>query len=508
MTLSDLLQFNPITIQCHDNPDADALAAAFGLYKFFESKGKSVRMVYSGRFEIQKANLCLMKNKLNLPIEYISPEEGEKIEGLLITVDCQYGAGNVTRLEADFVAIIDHHQIEITDQPMSRIEPRFDSCATLVWCMLKEEKYPVEDDMVLSTALYYGLYTDTNQLSELSNPLDMDMRDGLEYNKSLISQFRNSNLSLKELEIAGIAMIRYSYNDGYRFAVINSKPCDPNILGLISDFLLQVDEIDVCLVYNETNDGYKLSVRSCIKEVNANELAAYLTAGIGNGGGHLEKAGGFISKKRYEKVHGATHSEAYFNTAMAAYFEEYPVHYARDYQYDSTGAELYTHKQNKYGYVRVKELPGIGRWSVIRTMDGELDIETADDVYFVLDSRGRVEFKTHEQMMAYYQCMDEVFATEENMDEKAYRPLMKGKNGGATYMLGEYAKVCIPKKEKQIYVKPLQAGIKIFPVWDEERYQLGMPGDYLAAYKDDTKHIFIIPKELLNENYEMVASLE
>ncbi len=502
MTLSDLLRFNPITIQCHDNPDADALAAAFGLYKFFTSRGKAVRMVYSGRFEIQKANLCLMIKKLNLPIEFVPAQDKGKIEGLLLTVDCQYGAGNVTRLEADYVAIIDHHQIEITDQPLSRIEPRLGSCATLVWRMLKEEYYPVEDDMILSTALYYGLYTDTNQMSELSDPVDMDMRDGLEYNKSYINQFRNSNLSLKELEIAGIAMIRYSYNDGYRFAVIKSKPCDPNILGLISDFLLQVDEIDVCLVYNETPDGYKLSVRSCIKEVNANELAVYLTKGIGNGGGHLEKAGGFISKKLYEKVHGATHSEAYFNTAMTAYFEEYPVYYAKDYRYDDSDAMLYIHKQKKYGYVRVKELPGIGRWSVLRTLDGEVDIETADDLYLVMDSQGKVEFRTHEQMVAYFDCLEGSFATEGSMDEKAYRPLVKGKNNGVTYMLGDYAKVCIPKKEKQIYVKKLEDGIKIFPVWDEERYQLGMPGDYLAAYKDDIRHIFIIQGELLNENYE------
>lgn len=504
MTLSDLLRFNPVTIQCHDNPDADALAAAFGLYKFFACKGKKVRMVYSGSFEMQKANLCLMKKKLDLPIEYIPKGELSKVEGLLITVDCQYGAGNVTRLEADYVAIIDHHQIEITNQPLSCIEPRLGSCATLVWSMLKEENYPVEEDMVLSTALYYGLYTDTNQLSELYHPLDLDMRDSLEYNRAMINQFRNSNLSLKELEIAGIAMIRYSYNDGYRFAVIKSKPCDPNILGLISDFLLQVDEIDVCLVYNETHDGYKLSVRSCIKEVNANELAAYLTRGIGNGGGHLEKAGGFISKKLYEKAHGATHSEAYFNTAMAAYFEEYPVVYAKDYTYDAEGAELYVRREKSYGCVRVRELPGIDRWSVIRTMEGELEIETADDLYLVLDSEGRVEFKPSEQMQAYYICAEEDFATEGNMEEKAYRPVMKGKSSGKTYVLTDYAKVCVPIREKEIYVKKLQDGIKIFPVWDEERYQLGMPGDYLAAYKDNPGHVFIIPGELLNDRYEKV----
>jgi len=37
--LSDLEEYNPITIQCHDNPDADALASGFGLYLYFTEKG-------------------------------------------------------------------------------------------------------------------------------------------------------------------------------------------------------------------------------------------------------------------------------------------------------------------------------------------------------------------------------------------------------------------------------------------------------------------------------------
>ena len=256
-------------------------------------------MIYSGFSKIQKANLRMMCDKLKLPVEYVEREGQQPFPGLLITVDCQYGAGNVTRFEAQRVAVIDHHRIEIENMPMSRIQSDLGSCCTLVWTMLCEEDYPVNEDIVLGTALYYGLYTDTNQLSEMHNPRDMDMWETLNTNKRLLTMFRNSNLSLQELMIAGIAMIRYSYNDEYRFAVIHSQPCDPNILGLISDFLLQVDEIDVCLVYNEINDGYKISVRSCIREVNANELAAYLTKGIGSGGGHAEKSGGYISKRLY-----------------------------------------------------------------------------------------------------------------------------------------------------------------------------------------------------------------
>ena len=41
MRLQDLEQFDPITIQCHDNPDADALGAGCALYYYFKQKGKN-----------------------------------------------------------------------------------------------------------------------------------------------------------------------------------------------------------------------------------------------------------------------------------------------------------------------------------------------------------------------------------------------------------------------------------------------------------------------------------
>ncbi|MDE7238326.1 MAG: DHH family phosphoesterase, partial [Lachnospiraceae bacterium] len=157
ITLEQLEQYEPITIQCHDNPDGDAIASGFGLYTYFKEKGKDVRLIYSGRNRIKKANLTLMLSLLDIPITHVEPQE-EPIEGLLITVDCQYGAGNVTKLPAEQVAIIDHHQVEITDVKMCRIEPTFGSCSTLVWKMFLEAGYRVTN-MRLGTALYYGLYT-------------------------------------------------------------------------------------------------------------------------------------------------------------------------------------------------------------------------------------------------------------------------------------------------------------------------------------------------------------
>ena len=78
MKLSDLEIYDKITIQCHDNPDADTLASGYGLYCYFRSRKKDVRLVYSGRNMIQKSNLRLMTEKLKLPVEYVKPpEEGD-----------------------------------------------------------------------------------------------------------------------------------------------------------------------------------------------------------------------------------------------------------------------------------------------------------------------------------------------------------------------------------------------------------------------------------------------
>lgn len=323
MTLKELTAFPSITIQCHDNPDADSLASGYGLYCYFKRMGKPVRFIYSGQNQIQKPNLLLMKEKLSLPIEYIPPrtDSYHNFDGLLITVDCQYGEGNVTTIEAYAIAIIDHHQDFSPNIQLKEIVPSLGSCSTLVWKLLCQEQFPFEEYPNLSTALYYGLYADTNQFSELSDINDLEMRESLICDQSLISLFRNSNLTLKEFEIAAIAMLRYSYNDDYEFAVIHAKPCDPNILGLINDFLLQVAEVKTSLVFNETDFEYKLSVRSCIPEISASRLAAFLTEGIGSGGGHLEKAGGTINRRRYEDQYPTTHADAYFNNRMIMFFD-------------------------------------------------------------------------------------------------------------------------------------------------------------------------------------------
>ena len=76
MRLEELLQYDDIMIQCHDDPDADAIACGWTLLTYLESKGKTPRLVYTGERKVRKVNLLLMLDKFSIPLEYLPEPEG------------------------------------------------------------------------------------------------------------------------------------------------------------------------------------------------------------------------------------------------------------------------------------------------------------------------------------------------------------------------------------------------------------------------------------------------
>ncbi|NLU31195.1 MAG: recombinase RecJ [Clostridiaceae bacterium] len=496
MKLSDLLNYDSVIIQCHNNPDADSIASGFALLTWFREKGKNARLIYSGKAQISKPNLLLMVQELNIPIEHVESING--FDGLLITVDSQYGAGNIKRHDVKNVAIIDHHQQEIFDVPLTEIRSFLGSCSTLVWDMLVEEGFDVNNYPEVSTALWYGLFCDTNGFSELNHPIDRDMRDTLVADKSLARRLRNSNLTLLDLETAGMALIRTSYNRKNRFAVIKTNPCDPNILGYISDLAHQVDVIDVCVVYNEINNGIKYSVRSSSPEIMASELAAWLANDIGSGGGHAEKAGGFISNHRFEKKYPNINADEYLLSKISEYYSSFDIIYAGKYEVDPSEMKSYRKLPVVYGYIRSSDvLPG-GTPMMIRTLQGDYDdLVASDNLYLMIGIKGEVSPITSEMLEKNYTTFDEPYdlSTE-------YFPSIRNKITGESINLKNMAKKCISKGDVQIFAKPVTRATKVFTIWDRDTYMLAKPGDYLAVRKDNHHDIYIINKDVFSQIYE------
>lgn len=168
MKLHFLEKYNDIVIQIHNDPDADAVGSGYALYRYFLSHGKKVRLVYGGRSRITKSNILLLIESLKIPVEYINdPDLSLQTPELLLTADCQYGEGNVQNIEAANIAMIDHHNTGRESDDMCEIRSNLVSCSTIVYDMLKAEGYDVNEDISVSTALYYGLFMDSNELSEV-----------------------------------------------------------------------------------------------------------------------------------------------------------------------------------------------------------------------------------------------------------------------------------------------------------------------------------------------------
>lgn len=491
MRLNELLEFNNIVVQCHDNPDADAIASGYALYKYFLLKDKKARFVYSGKYELQKSNLVLMIEKLNIPIEYVeSIDEAE----LLVTVDCQYGQSNVTGLLAKNIATIDHHQISGELPVLSEVRSNLGSCSTLMRALLQKEGVDINEDESLATALYYGLLTDTNNFAEISHPLDKDLRDDAKYNRNLINLFRNSNLSLTELGIAGEALMGYKYVENSRFAIVEAQPCDPNILGMISDLTLEVDSVDSCLAYSVLPFGIKFSVRSCVKEINAGELAEFIADGIGGGGGHMGKAGGFLQK---DLIANWDNVGDFLKGRMENYFSGVEVIYATDYEADMSEVCEYRKKNLPVGYVKSTDVVKNGTSVCIRTLEGDIDIDVSDDINIMIGIKGEI-----------YPCQKEKFdrsykvLPDEYIFDGEYEPSIKDNVSGKTISLIPYANSCVSTGDVSIYAKQLDHRVKVFTAWDKEKYMRGKVGDFLAFRKDDIHDVYVIEHDIFFKTYE------
>ena len=534
MHLSELLRFDDIVIQCHDNPDADALASGFALYKYFTINGKQPAFIYRGLHQVQKSNLLIMINELNIPVTY--EPEFDRVPELLINCDCQYGQKNVTKTKAQTIAVIDHHEKGDDLPELAEVRSGIGSCATVVWDMLRYEGIDANDDKDLSTALYYGLYTDTNRLSEVSHPLDRDMIDSLNIAKSLITRMSNSNISLEELELTGKAIVNYKYHEDGRYLTIKTEPCDPNILGVISDFAMETVEVDVCVAYYSGPDEIKFSVRSCTKEVHANELAEFLANGIGGGGGHTLKAGGTI---RPEKLEALLRKEAEEEAAkqqaqacakpspfknkmqegscddsddiritvsaddiierrLAEYHAKYEVIYAKDTTLDTSSMRTYTKKEVHLGTVKLDDVFPAGSTVEIRTLEGDVDVLIAEDTYLMIGIEGEIYPIDKAKLMSSYDITGFTYKR-----EYEYEPYIKDISTGETKKVMPYAKTVIsPPGTSRIFAKVLDHDVKVFTAWDEDKYYSGAPGDYIAVREDDPHDIYVISGKLFDELYK------
>lgn len=294
--LVELCKGHNIYIQTHNFPDPDAIASAYGLQKLLLLYDISSELCYDGRIDKLSASKMLSFFKIHmLSYEELRPSLQE--EDYVICVDTQKNAGNVTDIIGDEVACIDHHPTFVSVEYKYQDLRITGACATLIAGYYKELNH--EPDPDVATALLYGLKMDTLQFTRGVTELDIQMFEFLfRYcDQEKLSDLERNNMEFDDLKAYGAAIESIELYDKTGFSCIPFS-CPDALIGILSDFILALIEVEVAVVFSYREDGIKLSVRSEDPKIHAGDLMHDALAGIGNGGGHAAMAGGLIKKEK------------------------------------------------------------------------------------------------------------------------------------------------------------------------------------------------------------------
>ncbi len=285
----------PIYIQTHDDPDPDAVGSAYGLYHLLQLRGIQPRIVYAGRMAVDP--VARLVEDLGIPLEQareVAPQPPDRI----VIVDGCKGSGHVSDLPGRAVAAIDHHEVAACEElPFMDARPEYGSCSTIVFTYFRDLSLEIPPSV--STALLTGLLVDTALMTRHVSRVDLSAYASLYTSAdiALVNALLRNRIQKKDLAFYRAVLENVRIQDRFAFYCFR-ETCNPNLLGIIGDFLLTLREVRFVLLCAPNNGNIHLSARSEAKGWNAAVILKELLQGSGFGGGHAEMAGGIVTNPR------------------------------------------------------------------------------------------------------------------------------------------------------------------------------------------------------------------
>ncbi len=280
-----------LLVLTHDNPDPDALASAFALYKLVEkTDGVTARIAFGGF--VGRAENRTMVHELGLPITPTWAVRFDDVD-LIALVDTQPGTGNNSLPDdrrADIV--IDHHPIRKQTKRAKFWDVRTDcgSSCTIMTQYLEAAGVPLKGRV--ATALFYGIQSETQDLGREAG--DADLQASLKLypgaDRELISRirypdlprayFRSLHRSLERSRTRGPVLVSYVGKLDY-----------PDLVAELADFYLRFEAAKWSFCIGIFEDSILISIRTSLRDAAAGQLLRRVVGKDGTAGGHGMMAG-------------------------------------------------------------------------------------------------------------------------------------------------------------------------------------------------------------------------
>lgn len=280
-------------IVTHDFPDPDCIGAAFGLQQLLKEWNIDARIAFGG-FVGRAENRAMVRhlNIQTIPLALIDYSDYDRI----LMVDSFPGSGHVSLpLDKNVDVIIDHHPNEIPEDSTTFYEiiPQIGSTSTIITSYLEAEGIKIKP--AVATALFYGIKTDTNDMSVNVTEADLNSYQILFDNMDHIalSNIESPQRDLEYFKILHRATEATKYFEKVGYTHLG-EVSSPDFVAEIADLFHSYVKLEWMFSTAIFKNQLFFSVRSKV-DCSAGKKAEKIAKSLGgHGGGHSTKAAGQI----------------------------------------------------------------------------------------------------------------------------------------------------------------------------------------------------------------------
>jgi len=280
-----------LAIVIHDNPDPDAISSGLALKEIAKSLGVEANILYHGRIGHQENKAFV--NLLGIDLGKMEEHDPKDFDEIAL-IDCSIpGVNNMVPPNSYVGIVIDHHPPGETEIKADYIDirPNFGATATIMTKYLQQLNINISK--TLSTALLYGIRTDTQDFKRKTDPADLSAASYLYplSNHGILDQLEQPSMAIETLEVLGEAIRNRQVLGSYLLSNVGNIR-DRDTLPQAADYLLSLEGISTTVVFGVTDERIYISGRSNDIRVNLGEI---MRQAFGeDAGGHANAAGAQI----------------------------------------------------------------------------------------------------------------------------------------------------------------------------------------------------------------------
>ncbi len=291
-----------LLILLHDHPDPDSIASALALRTLLKRNKQTAVIGHLGD-KISRPENVAMVDILDIDLHELSPEDLKEYDSIsMVDVQPPFFGDLIVKVDS----VIDHHpQAGKYEAAFQDISAEEGATSTIMTSYLRAAQVEISER--LSTALLYGIRTDTVVLNRDANADDIEAFTFLypHANLGLLRRIERAEIPATEIKCFGQALADHWIQENIIF--VNVGRVDREyLIPKMADFGIQVKDIEWSVAFGILSKTHLvISIRNVGYVKSAGRLLRELFNEIGSAGGHRSAAKAVIPLSQVRKIVGS-----------------------------------------------------------------------------------------------------------------------------------------------------------------------------------------------------------